>query len=151
MKLKKYISIIFCVICVIILSSCSQKAKNSKEENKNDNIDIINEENKVEYKKITPEEAKDIIDGEEDFIILDVRTESEYNEEHIPNALLIPNEEIGTEPPAELPDKNAVILIYCRSGNRSKTASEKLIKMGYTNIYDFGGIIDWSYETETGN
>lgn len=80
-------------------------------------------------------------------IIVDVRTKSEYDEGHIKNAVLIPNETIGTEPPSKLPDKNAIILVYCRSGRRSRDAANKLVKMGYTNVYDFGGIINWKYGT----
>ena len=81
--------------------------------------------------------------------ILDVRTAAEYNEGHIPGAINIPNEAIGTDAIPELPDKDQLILVYCRSGNRSKQASEKLVKLGYTNVVEFGGIIDWPGETET--
>lgn len=97
------------------------------------------------YKKISAEEAKKIID-EEDPIILDVRTIEEYEDSHIPNSLLIPDFEIEKLAPVEIEDKNAKILLYCRSGNRSKSAAKKLIDLGYTNVYDFGGIIDWEYE-----
>jgi len=80
-------------------------------------------------------------------IILDVRTPQEYKDGHIDKAINVPNEDINTTPPKELPDKNAEILVYCRSGHRSKQASDKLVKMGYTNIYDFGGINTWTYGT----
>ncbi len=93
--------------------------------------------------KISAKEAKEMIDTEE-VIIVDVRTQEEYNESHIENAILIPNETIDSEP-AELPDKSATILVYCRSGNRSAQAAAKLADLGYTNVYDFGGIIDWPY------
>jgi len=96
------------------------------------------------YHKISAEEAKEMMDTQE-VIIVDVRTLEEYNSGYIENAILIPNESINGAP-AELPDKDAIILIYCRSGNRSKQASDKLVALGYTNIYDFGGIIDWPYE-----
>ena len=86
----------------------------------------------------------------DELIILDVRTKEEYAEAHIPGAILIPNEEIIDTPPVELPDMDAEILIYCRSGNRSAKAAKKLADMGYTNLYDFGGINDWSYETVSG-
>lgn len=82
-------------------------------------------------------------------IILDVRTQEEYDSGHIPGAICIPNESIGTEQPEELPDLRQVILIYCRSGNRSKQAAQKLFDMGYTNVYEFGGIIDWTGEVVT--
>lgn len=85
------------------------------------------------------------------YIILDVRTTAEYETAHIPNAICIPNENIGTKEPQELPDKNQLILVYCRSGNRSKQAAQKLADMGYTNIVEFGGINSWTGETVTGN
>jgi phage shock protein E len=98
------------------------------------------------YHKISPSKAKSMLD-EGNVILVDVRTLDEYNEGHIAGAILIPNESIGSTQPAALPDKEAVILIYCRSGNRSKQAADKLVAMGYTKIYDFGGIIDWTYGT----
>ncbi|NLB52908.1 MAG: rhodanese-like domain-containing protein [Syntrophomonadaceae bacterium] len=101
----------------------------------------------VAYKKISAEEAKEVIDSEDGFIILDVRTPEEYTEGYIKGAVNLPNEDIKDTPPALLPDKNAKILVYCRSGNRSQEASQKLIDMGYSQVYDFGGIIDWPYET----
>lgn len=97
--------------------------------------------------KISAEKAKAMMD-QDNVIIVDVRTAAEYNEGHIANAILIPNESIGSTPPSLLPDKDATILVYCRSGNRSKQASDKLAAMGYTKIYDFGGIIDWTYGIE---
>lgn len=100
------------------------------------------------YEIITMEEAIKIMEEKEDYIILDVRTFEEYNSGHIPNAICIPNENIINNPPKELPNKNQLILIYCRSGNRSKQASEKLVNMGYTNIKEFGGIIYWNGEVE---
>lgn len=100
----------------------------------------------VAYKKISAEEAKEVIDSEDGVIILDVRTPEEYTEGYIKGAVNLPNEDIKDTPPALLPDKNAKILVYCRSGNRSQEASQKLIDMGYSQVYDFGGIIDWPYE-----
>ena len=102
----------------------------------------------MSYTEISMEEAVAIMATEENYIILDVRTTEEFAEKHIPNAINIPNETIGSEELAELPDKNQLILIYCRSGNRSKQASEKLVALGYTNIYEFGGINDWTGELE---
>ncbi|MBR2832324.1 MAG: rhodanese-like domain-containing protein [Oscillospiraceae bacterium] len=99
------------------------------------------------YEQITQEEAARLMEAEKDYILLDVRTREEYAEAHIPGAVCVPNEEIGTEPPPELPDKDQLILIYCRSGRRSKEAAQKLFDMGYTRIREFGGIITWPGET----
>ena len=104
-------------------------------------------ENKVEYKKITADEAKQMMDTEKDIIILDVRTKEEFDTGYIKNAILIPDTEIEKSAPEKLINKNAKILVYCRSGRRSAIAANKLIEMGYTNVLDFGGIIDWKYET----
>lgn len=100
------------------------------------------------YTKISAEEAKNFMETEKNYIILDVRTESEYSEKHIPGAILIPDFEIRQRAETELPDKEQLILVYCRSGNRSKLASEELVKMGYTNVKDFGGINSWNYDVE---
>ena len=102
------------------------------------------------YRQITMEEAVTMMEEETGYIILDVRTAQEYSEKHIPGAINIANESIGTEDIPELPDKDQLILVYCRSGNRSKQASEKLVKLGYTNIVEFGGINDWTGETVSG-
>lgn len=98
------------------------------------------------YKKISAADAKAIIDGDGTFIILDVRTQEEYDEGHIDGAVLLPYDQIPQEAASILPDKAATILVYCRSGNRSATASNALIDLGYTDVQDFGGIIDWPYE-----
>ena len=100
----------------------------------------------VSYEQITQEEAKQIMDTTNGYILLDTRTREEYDQSHIPGALLIPHTEIAQRAADELPDKDQVILVYCRSGNRSKQASEVLVELGYTNIKEFGGIIDWPYE-----
>ena len=92
-----------------------------------------------------------MMEEESDYIILDVRTEEEYCEKHIPDAINIPNETIGFGEIEELPDKDQLILVYCRSGNRSKQAAEKLAELGYTNIVEFGGINDWTGETVSGS
>ena len=97
---------------------------------------------------ITAEEAKEIMDSREGYVILDVRTQEEYDQGHIPGAVLIPNTEIEAQAEALLTDKNQLILVYCRSGRRSKQAAEILVELGYTNIYEFGGILDWPYEVE---
>ena len=98
------------------------------------------------YRQISMQEAMDMMEKEKNYIILDVRTVAEYESGHIPGAICIPNETIGTEKIPELPDKDQLILVYCRSGNRSKQASEKLVKLGYTNIVEFGGINSWPGE-----
>ena len=97
--------------------------------------------------QVSMDEAVALMDGESGYIILDVRTAEEFNDSHIPGAVNIPNEEIGTEEIPQLPDKDQKIFVYCRSGNRSKQASEKLAALGYTNIIEFGGINSWPGET----
>ena len=98
------------------------------------------------YRRISQEEAKQMMARDDRHIIVDVRRRDEYDAGHIPGAILIPNESIGSEQPERLPDKDQILLIYCRSGRRSKEAAQKLADMGYTNIYEFGGIIDWTGE-----
>ena len=105
------------------------------------------EESKESYRQISMDQAVSMMEEETGYIILDVRTVDEYKEKHIPGAINIPNEMIGTDKPEQLPDKEQMILVYCRSGNRSKQAAAKLAAQGYTNIVEFGGIIDWPGET----
>ena len=100
------------------------------------------------YTSISADDAKEIMDKENNYIILDVRTLEEYNSGHIPNAILIPNEEIKQKASSILKDKNQLILVYCRSGRRSKQAASTLATLGYKNIKEFGGIIDWPYAIE---
>lgn len=107
------------------------------------------EEKQVIYENINADEAKQIMDTETGYVILDVRTEEEYAEGHIPGAILIPDYEITQKAEAILTDKDQMILVYCRSGRRSKNAAEALLALGYTNIWEFGGIIDWNYGIET--
>jgi rhodanese-related sulfurtransferase len=102
------------------------------------------------FTQISQEEARKMMEKDDGHIIIDVRRQDEFVTGHIPGAVCIPNESIGKEKPEELPDTDQIILVYCRSGNRSKQASQKLFDMGYTNVYEFGGIIDWTGETETG-
>ena len=97
---------------------------------------------------ITAQEAKAIMDSQEGFVILDVREQYEYDESHIPGAVLLPLGQVEEKAQEVLPDKEQLILVYCRSGRRSKQAAEALVKLGYTNIKEFGGIIDWPYEVE---
>ena len=125
--MRKYIAMFIAIIMAIGFTGCENK--------------------EMSYTQISMEEAVSMMNTETDYIILDVRTPEEFADKHIPNAINIPNEVIGTEEIAELPDKDQLILVYCRSGNRSKQASEKLVALGYTNIYEFGGINDWTGET----
>lgn len=105
----------------------------------------------ITYTSIPASEAKALMDSETDYIILDVRTEKEFADGHIPGAVLIPDYDIETRAENELPDKNQLILVYCRSGRRSKNAAEKLAALGYSNVKEFGGIIEWGYETTVEN
>lgn len=105
-------------------------------------------ENQIDYEQISGDEAKALMDSESEYIIIDARTEAEYAEGHIPGAILIPEYEISEQAETKLPDKDELILVYCRSGRRSKIAAEELVKLGYTNVKEFGGIIDWKYEIE---
>lgn len=122
------------VILALVLTGCSNTS--SEEESVNE---------KIQYVKISPKDAKEIMDNEES-IFLDVRTKDEYDQGHIEGAVLLPVDEISSKAEEVLKDKKAKILVYCRSGNRSATAAKALIKMGYENVLDFGGIIDWPYE-----
>ena len=152
MNIKKYLLLILALLMVLSAAGCK---KDTAENTDGATADIAETTTAEETEKRTPgtyirisaDEAKKIIDEETGYIILDVRTQEEYNGGHIPGALLLPNEVIGTEELVMLPDKDQKILVYCRSGNRSKQASQKLADLGYTNIYEFGGIIDWPYET----
>ena len=98
------------------------------------------------YDQISGAQAKALMDSESGYIIIDARTQEEYDQGHIPGAIMIPEYEIADRAEKELPDKNKLILVYCRSGRRSKIAAEELVKLGYTNVKEFGGIIDWEYE-----
>ena len=109
----------------------------------------VNSTNNI-YRQISMDEAVAMMEQESGYIILDVRTPEEYAEKPIPNAINVPNENIGTDEISALPDKDQLIMVYCRSGRRSKEAAGKLVKLGYTNIVEFGGIIDWKGETVSG-
>ena len=125
--------LVFLLLAVMLLTACGQ--------------DTENDQGAV-YVNITAEEAKQIMDSEEGYIILDVRTQEEYDQGHIPGAIVISHEEIAEKAEKVLTDKEQLILVYCRSGRRSKLAAEALVELGYTNIKEFGGIIDWPYEVE---
>ena len=131
--------IIFVILVGIWILQRTQTSVNKDEEGEN---------NMREYVSITMEEAKNVFETQGDYIILDVRREDEFAEGHIPGAINVPNEDIQDIEPSELPDKNQTIYVYCRSGNRSKQAASKLVAMGYTNIIEFGGIMDWTGDIE---
>ena len=125
--------LILLLLTVMLLTACGQDKENDQG---------------AIYVNITAAEAKQIMDTEEGYIILDVRTQEEYDEGHIPGAIVISHEEIAAKAEGVLTDKNQLMLVYCRSGRRSKLAAEALVELGYTNIKEFGGIIDWPYEVE---
>lgn len=135
--MRKYIFVILAVIAIVGLSGCDKKEATEQVQNVNE----------ASYTQISMDEAVTMMEEETDYIILDVRRPDEFADKHIPNAINVPNETIGEEEIPELPDKDQLILVYCRSGNRSKQASEKLTALGYTNVYEFGGINDWPGET----
>ncbi|MDD6207366.1 MAG: rhodanese-like domain-containing protein [Clostridiales bacterium] len=124
--------IVIAIVSILLLSGCGSASAT------------------LNYKQISTDEAVTMMQEQSDYIILDVRTEEEFEEKHIPGAICIPNETIGSEEIPELADKDQLIMVYCRSGNRSKQAAEKLAKLGYTNIVEFGGINDWTGKTVSG-
>ena len=138
--MKKIISLL---LLNLLFSGCVSN-HNSSLENSETNPDTSS--SVKTYRQITMKEAVDIMEQESNYIILDVRRPDEFSEGHIPNAINVPNENIGNTEISELPNKEQLILVYCRSGRRSKEASQKLVKLGYTNIVEFGGIIDWKGE-----
>ena len=111
-------------------------------------IYVTDGDENIMYEQIGQEEAKKIIDSGEEYVLLDVREQNEFDEGHIPGAILIPHEKITDMAEDVIPEKDTQILVYCRSGRRSKIASADLVKLGYTNVKEFGGIIDWQYEIE---
>ena len=127
------------IMSAIIISACSKAVLPEQKEDTG---------TKNSYTKISQDEAKKMMEKDDGHVIVDVRREDEFASGHIPGAILIPNESIGTEKPAELPDPDQIILVYCRSGNRSAQASQKLTDLGYTNVFDFGGIMTWTGEIE---
>lgn len=121
------------LLAALLLAGCGKQTENTQE---------------AALMNITAQEAKKLMDSESGYVILDVRTEQEYAEGHIPGAILIPDYEISEKAESVLTDKDQLILVYCRSGRRSKNAAAQLEEMGYTRIREFGGILDWPYETE---
>ena len=129
----RFIAIVLSIFTVFTFMSCDF----GKDGNDENGIGV--------YEQISQEEAKRLMDTESDYVIIDARTQSEYDEGHIEGAILIPEYEISERAEAELPDKNQLILVYCRSGRRSKIAAQALADLGYTNVKEFGGIITWEY------
>lgn len=143
--MKRVICAILSVIC-ISLSACGKDINIIGGSDGPTQITVSEKGEKTMYEQITQEEAKRIMDLENDFIILDVREQDEFDEGHIPDAILIPYTEIDEKAENILPDKDKLLLVYCRSGRRSKIAAEALSGLGYTNVKEFGGIIDWKYD-----
>ena len=143
MKFKNLRGLIVLIICLTLFSSCSGN-ENSPTITTDTTETTVN--NSLGYEQISGEEAKHLMDTEKDYIILDARTDEEFNEGHIEGAILIPEYEITDRAEDELKDKDQLILVYCRSGRRSKIAAQALADLGYTNVKEFGGIIDWQYE-----
>ena len=129
MKILK--KLLFAVLSAMLLTSCAADTSSSNG-----------------YRQVSASEAAEMMRSEKNYVILDVRRADEYADGHIVGAINIPNESIGSAEIPELPDKQQLIFVYCRSGRRSKEASEKLVKLGYTNVVEFGGILDWNGETE---
>ena len=130
------------VLAAVLLTACGQNREETKPTEETPNTQ------EAVYMNITAQEAKEIMDSQEGYVILDVRTQEEFDQGHIPGAILIPDYEIEEKAENVLKDKDQLILVYCRSGRRSKLAAEALVKLGYTHIKEFGGIIDWPYEIE---
>lgn len=137
--MTKRLLVVLCLILSILLTACTAG---------NDSVFMNQSENS--YQRITAEKAKEMMDAG-NVVVVDVRTAEEYQEAHISGAVLVPYESMGDTLLDALPDEDAILLVYCRSGSRSKQASEKLIELGYTQVYDFGGIVDWPYERESGD
>lgn len=135
--MRKNIFVILAMIMILGLVGCGKDAAAGQAQNVNE----------ASYTQISMDEAVTMMEEETDYIILDVRRPDEFADKHIPNAINVPNETIGEDEIPELPDKDQIILVYCRSGNRSKQASKKLAALGYTKVYEFGGINDWKGET----
>ena len=135
--MRKNIFVILAMIMILGLVGCGKDAAAGQAQNVNE----------ASYTQISMDEAVIMMEEETDYIIVDVRRPDEFADKHIPNAINVPNETIGEDEIPELPNKDQIILVYCRSGNRSKQASKKLAALGYTKVYEFGGINDWKGET----
>ncbi|MBE6899438.1 MAG: rhodanese-like domain-containing protein [Ruminococcaceae bacterium] len=127
---RRLLSIVAALVFLLAVSGCGAEEKGSV------------------YMNINPEKAKEMMEDLEEFVLLDARAEEEFSEGHIPGAIVIPHDEIEERAEAEIPEKDVPVFVYCRSGRRSKIAAEALVSLGYSEVYEFGGIIDWPYEIE---
>ena len=127
---RRLLSIVAALVFLLAVSGCGAEEKGSV------------------YMNINPEKAKEMMEDLEEFVLLDARAEEEFSEGHIPGAIVIPHDEIEERAKAEIPEKDVPVFVYCRSGRRSKIAAEALVSLGYSEVYEFGGIIDWPYEIE---
>ena len=146
--MKKFITLFALVLSALTLSACAAPAAVAQATPAPSAMPAPSA-TPAEYKKINAVEAKARMDSGDEIVILDVRTKEEYDAGHIAGAILVPNESITDKQPELLPELDAEILVYCRSGNRSAQAARKLIAIGYSNVVDFGGIIDWPYGSVT--
>ena len=141
---RKRILLALALLCVCLAAGCGNEDADEYSETEDNAV-------KTEYVQISQEEAKEIMDSGEDIVILDVREQDEYDAGHIPGAVLIPYTRIEEQSGAMLPDKNRTILVYCRTGRRSKIAAQSLAELGYSDVREFGGILDWPYEVTKEN
>ena len=146
--MKNTLYVIFCLFCILLVSCADDKSIGIIGGADGPTSIIVSEKGESGmFEQITQEEAKRIMDENGEAVILDTREQEEFDAGHIPGAILIPYTEIDNKAEEVIPDKDSLILVYCRSGRRSKIAAESLVKLGYTNVKEFGGIIDWPYET----
>ena len=137
------------IVSLAGLTGCFGAPANGNGNGNGNGSDATNDSsNSSSYQQVDAETAKELMDTEDDYVILDARTQAEYDEGHIPGTILIPHDTVATAAEDALPDKDQPILVYCRSGNRSKQASQALVDLGYTNVIEFGGINNWPYEVE---
>lgn len=147
--MKKSLTFIIALLCILLTACGEDKSVGVIGGADGPTAIIVSEEGeKAVYTQISAAEAKRIMDSGEAHVILDTREQNEFDSGHIPGAILIPHEEIKSRAPQMLPDKNAQILVYCRTGRRSKIAAASLSELGYTNVKEFGGIVDWPYQVE---
>ena len=147
--MKKLVPLL--LAAVLLLAACAPAAGSAAASVSTTASTSATSSNAATYKTITPEEAQQMLQDQPDAILLDVRTQEEYDTQHIEGATLLTDSDIASRAADVLPDKDAVILVYCRSGRRSAASSQQLAELGYTNVYDFGGIIDWPYGVVTGS
>ena len=143
LKIGIGVAIVLLAAVIIVVIYMTQKGGNAPMQSSS----LSNSAAKAEYHKISAQEGKEMMDKDKSILLVDVRTQEEYDQGRIAGSILIPDYEIEAKAASKIPDKNATIIIYCRSGNRSKTAANKLVSMGYTKVYDMGGITSWTYGT----